>query len=269
MTERLPDDRPFRPAFLPDALSQPSPEFAWRGAGRHGGPANAVTPLLEKLDMLTNCGQITLCAGVLAWAAARLEGSTTLGASALELAQAAFAFQIDGRYVDRDAGDVHKPVDEPPAQSALMEVMSYQRTALNREKYLKGYYAPIMQTFHASHITQRVMGPEHRPAFVAWFEQAIERVQRFARRPSEPFRQKREFPTYEAYLAFIAPHRGPALPPELLDPAVPYAAQDREALVAAFVATLDWRRNRYLRAPDAMRALGFVGTPYPHLEDPA
>lgn len=193
--------------------------------------------------------------------------ASELAPSSLELAEAAFAYQIDWRYTDRTAGDVYEAPNAPPALSALMEATGYMWESLNKDKYWDNYYAPIMQTFHASHITQHIMPKEYRPAFVAWFERAIDRAQQHARRPPEPFRKMQEFDTMGEWRQFVGRHRGPSLPPELIDPAVDYQADEREARVAAFLSTLDWRRNRYLRSPDAMRALGFVGNPYPHIEE--
>jgi len=52
------------------------------------------------------------------------------------------------------------------------------------------------------------------------------------------------------------------VPPQLLDPTFDYHPDQREALVAGFLANLDPAHNRYLRTPEAMLDLGFTGTPY-------
>jgi hypothetical protein len=53
-----------------------------------------------------------------------------------------------------------------------------------------------------------------------------------------------------------------AVADQLLDPDAACQPQQREELLAEFLAGLDPARNRYLRTPDAMKALGFTGTPY-------
>lgn len=251
-----------QPAFIPDQVVGAPAQFAWRGANCHCGPSIAVTPLLRRLDNTTTCGQLTLCAGLLTWAAWRFMGCTDQAGPGLELVEAAFAYQVDWRYADRDAGTVYMPPDTPPVRSALMEVAVYMWEGLNKDGFWDSYYTPIMQTFHAAHVVQHVMPKAERLAFVRWFDQVIDRVQRHASAPDEPFRKKSEFDSIEAWKAYTARQRGPALPPEIIDPQVDYRAEDREQLVARFISNLDWKKNRYLRSPDAMRALGFEGEPY-------
>ena len=239
-------------------------QFSWKGSGCHCGPRGSETPLLRRLDGTTICAQLALCSGLLSWAAWRLMGHTDEAQPALELAQAAFAYQVDWRYADPDAGTVHAAPDTPPALSALMEVTVYLWESLDKDRFWDSYYAPVMQTFHAAHVVQHIMPKAQRPAFVRWFDQVIERVQLHARAPAEPFRKQREFDSMDAWKQFVARHRGPALPPEIIDPQADYRPQDRDQWLARFLASLDWENNRYLRSPQAMRKLGFEGEPYRH-----
>jgi len=250
------------PPYVPVSLRQAPIDFEWRGAERHAGPVNAKTPLLNRLDNTTLCGQLTLCAGLLNWAAVRLMAHTHEAADALELAEAAFAYQIDWRYADPRAGGVRTAPDDPPALSALMEVAVYLWRSMDKAAYWDSYYAPVRQTFHAAHVVKHLMPAAQRPAFIHWFEQAIDRVQTHARAPEESPRARTDFATEQDWQQFIARHRGKALPQELLDTAVPYDDAQRDTLLAGFLARLQGSGNRYLRTPEAMRRLGFKGVPY-------
>ncbi|QQZ41620.1 hypothetical protein IF690_27150 [Pseudomonas sp. SK3(2021)] len=251
-----------RPEFIPDLVVGAPIQFVWKGANCHCGPLEAVTPLLRRLDDTTICGQLTLCTGLLTWAAWRFMGCTDQAGPCLELAEAAFAYQVDWRYTDRSAGTVHTPPNTPPALSSLMEVAVYMWQSLNKDEFWDNYYTPLMQTFHAAHVVQHVMPKAERRTFVHWFDQVIKRVQCHAKAPDDPFRTESDFDSTEAWKAYAARQRGLALPPEIINPQVDYRAEDREQLVARFIANLDWTKNRYLRSPDAMRALGFEGEPY-------
>lgn len=253
---------PTLPAYIPAGLRGSPVDFEWRGALGHIGPEGAVTPLMKKLDGLTTCGQLSLCAGLLTWAAWRLFDETPEAAPALELAEAAFAHQVDWRYVDRDAGHVRATPDEPPALSALLQVSLFMWEGMSVDWFWDSYYAPINQTFHAAHIVQHILPKAHRPAMVRWLEGAIQRLQTHARAPDEPFRKQRSFPTLDEWKHFVGRHRGQPLPPDLLDPDTDCTVDQHAARVGRFIEGLDWRRNRFLRSPEAMLALGFQGEPY-------
>lgn len=253
---------PMLPPYVPATLQGAPLDFEWQGALAHIGPQSGVTPLLKKLDGLTTCGQLTLCAGLLNWAAWRLKDAADESIPALELAEAAFAHQVDWRYVDRDAGHVRPAPDEPPARSALMQASLFLWEGLSVDWFWDSYYAPISQTFHTAHIVQHLMPKAQRPALVAWLEEAIQRLQQHARAPDEPFRKQRSFPTIEEWKRFVGRHRGHPLPPDILDLRTPYDPARRTALVERFLEGLDPARNRFLRAPQAVRDLGFVGEPY-------
>jgi hypothetical protein len=253
---------PTLPAYIPATLQGSPVDFAWQGALSHVGPEGAVTPLLKKLDGLTTCGQLSLCAGLLTWAAWRLRDETDEALSALELAEAVFAHQVDWRYVNRDAGHVRAVPEGPPALSALLQVSLFMWEGLSVDWFWDSYYAPITQTFHAAHIVQHIMPNTHRPAMVRWLGAAIQRLQVHARAPDEPFRKQRSFPSLDEWKVFVGRHRGPPLPPGIIDLQADYQPAQRQALVTRFIEGLDWERNRFLRSPQAMLALGFQGEPY-------
>lgn len=247
------------PEFIPQSIVGVPVDFRWEGAREHIGPTETVTPLFERLGGTTTCGQISMCSGILLWGAWRLKGHAPVEHN-FELAQASFAYQIDWRYVDIEVEPKGKAPDQPPALSAMMKLNSFLRASLR--DYWNSYYIPISETFHSAHIVKHILPAEHAKAFQHWLVSLADRVKSIAAKPDEPFRKKKEFDTADEYEVFVARHRGLALPPEILNPAQQVTAGNREELVARFLERLDWKSNRYLRAPEKMQAMGFTGTPY-------
>jgi hypothetical protein len=207
---------------------------------------------------MTTCATITLEAGILLWAAARLRGHTDIR-DALDLTEAAFAYQIDFRYVD--VGSRREVPEQPAALSALAQVMRYTRLSLDPSRYWHDYYQPAREAFHSAHLVRHILPRSAQSEFAQWLQLVSARLHEVAPKQDD-FREYDEFDSDEAYNAWVAPHRGLPLPPELLDPRYVYEPSTRQALVAGFVARLDPASNPYLRTAEAMRALGFDGEPY-------
>jgi hypothetical protein len=250
-----------RPAYIPESILSAPLQFVWQGATEHIGPTETVTKLLDRLSGTTTCAQITMCAGVFEWGAWRLSAHTPVD-YCLELAEAAFAYQVDWRYVNPDAGPVGKAPDQPAAISATMQLTRFMRSALDKDEYWNSYYQPIRETFHCAHLVEHILPKQAKKGFQAWLDGLAERIMQFWPKPDEPFRKKKEFATVEEHQSFIARHRGVAVPRELLDPDFPYRPEMREQLVAEYLERLDWKVNRYLRSPEDMLKIGFEGTPY-------
>jgi hypothetical protein len=250
-----------RPGFIPAAVENRPLDFKWNGARDHIGPTETVTPLMERVWGTTTCGQITLCAGLLLWGGWRLRGHTDTE-TLLLLAEAAFAYQVDWRYLREDLVPFKRPPDEPPALSASMALIDFAQIALNPKKNWDNYYQPVRETFHSAHVVRHILPADVRKPFDAWLDVVAERVQKIAAKPEEAFRKKKEFATNEEYLEFCARHRGTPLPPQVLDPQFAYDDGQRAQLVRENLHGLNCQANMYLRSPEDMRALGFAGTPY-------
>lgn len=52
------------------------------------------------------------------------------------------------------------------------------------------------------------------------------------------------------------------IPREFFDPRLNYSSEGRSQLVNKFLINLDWSQNPFLRSPQEMLELGFIGTPY-------
>jgi hypothetical protein len=231
--------------FIPSDIGELPANFPWRGIEYHIGPVEEVTPFIKWLGNKTTCGVQSLCAGTMLWGARRLERLTEV-AHNFELAEAGFAVQIDGRYVDVEAGPLVKVPEFPPADSAMIGLNRHLRAALDPDSFQDSYYQPVMDLSHMVHIVRQIVG----------------RIDAVAPKPSSPPIDYDDFESDEAYAGYNAPHHGPPLPPEVLNPAREYDPAEAPALVEAFRRRLDPARNRYLRSRNAMIALGFKGEPY-------
>ena len=250
------------PTFIARAEIRSLPlDFQWKGTGEHIGPVERVTKLLNSLSGTTTCGQVTLCSGVLQWGAWRLQGHTPVE-HGFELAESAFAWQVDHRYVDEDQGPLGATPDEPPALSAMMELSEFMQQALNAKRWWNRYYQPISETFHSVHVVRHILPKTKRKLFDQWLNATVKRVKSVAPKPDEDFKPKDEFDSPEEHKEFIARHRGDPLPPQILDPDFDYDDDRRVELIDQFLQSLDWGANRYLRSPDEMKEIGFEGTPY-------
>jgi len=247
--------------FIPEAVAGAPIEFPWKGASYHYGPADLSGPLLDHVADKTTCGTICLCAGITLWAVRRLHGHTDTSCGE-NLTEAMFAYQIDWRYVDREAIPAGPVPEEPPPLSAIMAVQSFARRSINHKRYWNHYYQPIEEAFHAAHIVGHIMPDAYKKSFPKWLKAISARLDAVAAKPDEPKRNKSEFESLDEYNDWVATHRGVALPPEILDPDFDYQEDRREEFVAQFLQELDQKTNRYLRTPEAMLELGFEGTPY-------
>jgi hypothetical protein len=246
------------PSYVPNAIIGAPIDFPWKGTRAHAGPMQTMTKLLDRLSGTTTCGQITMCAGIVEWLAWRLQGHLPIE-NTLHFCDAAFAYQVDHRYADRDAGDITNPPAGPPECAALMELGGYLWDQL-KPKFLTSYYQPVPETFHASHVTRHTTPKAHKKTFDGWLAGLSDRVHTVAAKPDEEFKKKQEFDDPAELEAFYARHFGRPLPREILDPDA--IATPPEPLIAAFLAGLDYHANPYLRTPEQMRELGFPGEPY-------
>jgi hypothetical protein len=254
-----------RPEFMPAAIAAAPFDFVWKGDRQHIGPVETVTPLMNRLSGSTICAQVTLMAGLLVWAAWRLKpGAPEETQRFLQLAEAAFAYQVDKLYLDlgRPPHYNYSEDEFTPALSAAFEIEGFARKVMDARNYWDNYYIPVRETFHAAHLVNHTMPKSEKKTFETWLGDLADRLKTVAPKPDEPFRKLRDFPSREDYLAFVAPHRGVALPPEILDPRFAYDPSQRTELVARYLKDLDWQGNPFLRSPEAMLAAGFKGTPY-------
>lgn len=236
-------------------------DFEWRGNSYHKGSSSLSGPIGDLVGDKTTCGTIVLLAGVAQWAAWRFTGHVD-ATKLLSLSTAAIAYQVDWRYVKKDDPPLEIP-EQPPVESAFLLLTSYLRRSLDPKLYWDDQYQPIAETYHAAHVTNHVLPKDAKKAFSTWLKATAQRLDQVgARKPPDGGRKRKDFESKEAYKTWAVTHRGMPLPPQVLDPGFAYDPKDREPLIRAFLTTLDWRSNAYLRSPEDMLKLGFEGLPY-------
>lgn len=230
----------------------------WTGALDHIGPVQTITPLMEMIGGKTTCGTVTLMSGVMLWGAERLRPFTPVDYLE-EIAEAIFAWQHDWRYVDFFAGVPGKSPNGPPALSAAMMLRQLFLLSISEPEDWHSFYQPIMKASHMINITEFILPASAKEPFQGWLRAISNRLDQIAEIPDIKKPVYSEFQSEEAFDAYCAPRRGGPIPPVVFDLSVDINALD---LAQAFVATLDHTQNRYLRSPQQMIELGFVGTPY-------
>ena len=250
-----------RPDYVPAEIVGAPISCEWKGAQAHIGPVETLTPLMVQLGRGTAATQVAMCAGILLWLTWRLKTLTPVEHN-LELAEAAFAYNIDWRYLDVDAGPKGKAPDQPPAESAAKKVNRWMRDAVDAETRWNSFYTAVGETFHSSHVVKFITPRRYKPDFTAWLDAVSDRMAEHFPIPDIPWREINTFESKADCYAYRAPRRGVAIPPQVLDPSFDYRPEQREDLLREFLAGLDPSRYRYLRTPEALLELGFEGVPY-------
>jgi hypothetical protein len=233
----------------------------WEGALDHIGPVETVNKMFNLVASKTTCGVLTEAAGIIGWGAWRLKGLTDVDVL-LQLVEATFAFQVHPYYVDRNGVVTRKAKDEPAGESAAGELQVLLWKGLNAEKWWDSYYQPIDTAYHSAYLVKHIIPKPKQKLFTKWLEGMFARIQQFAPKPEEQPVEDESSLTDDERAAYYARHWGEALPPEILDPDFDYNPARRAELVDKFLRSVDWRTNPFLRAPDAMLAMGFVSKPY-------
>ena len=239
--------------FLTPTLQDTVPSFKWWGRDEHTGDVRDAKEeaFLIQLDHKTSNAFISLCAGSVIWAAHRLQGYVPQAQMALQMAEAAFAYQIDWRYVNRDAIPLPIPFpdqERSSQESALIELCIFLWRSLNHEKYWENYYSPILETFHALRLERFILPESVHADFNQWTQQVIQRLDQVAPKPSDDPEGRKNFDSESKWQEFVSRHRGEALPIEILDPdfSLDQLQVQRQILIQNFLNKLQAERNPFL-----------------------
>ncbi|MCA9469789.1 MAG: hypothetical protein KC643_30690 [Nitrospira sp.] len=250
------------PSYIEKAGVMGAPlDFVWKGALDHIGPVETVNKMFNLIGYKTTCGILTQAAGIISWGAWRLKGHTDVSVL-LQMIEASFAFQVHPHYVNRNGVDTWEPKDEPAAKSAADELQVLLWEGLNTKKWWNDYYQPFDSAFHSAYLVRHIMPKNKKKVFSKWLEAILARIKEIAPKPDEEPVEDEDVLTPEELAAYYARHWGAALPPEVLDLEYDYQPSKREELVDRFLHQLDWRENPFLRSPEAIKKMGFKGTPY-------
>lgn len=164
------------PSFVPEALFEARPSFAWKGELAHIGPTHTANALYKKLAKHSFCGSLALISGVLQWGASVFAAVRDVRPH-LELAHVHFLVMEPLGYKDvdwRGLDDFAWPKQRKEDQ-ALMTMFRLACQAITPGAWLDTQGRPISNLFHLIYVTRHVLGP-HRAAFDRWFEATQARV---------------------------------------------------------------------------------------------
>jgi hypothetical protein len=233
-------------------------KFSWEGKGMHFGPSQG-TKLHDGLQGLTTCANAVLTVMVEEWLIWRFHNNTD-AERLLHHVDSVIAWTIDPRYRDDTSLKGSIPKDSP-ANQALGDGIWMVRLATD-DDLCDHPGIPDDKTAALVSVTKQTLPDKPKKAFLSWVQWAVERAAKLNPRPRKKWPQKSDFDSDEDYRAVVSPYWGHALPREAFDPESGYKADQREELLDRFLAGLDCKKNPFLRSPDAMKKLGFEGTPY-------
>lgn len=246
-----------------DARALDTPPFVpdWRGKRAHTGSVDGNPKLLSLAAGKTTMGTVSLMSGVLLWGGKRL--IPYFDAAFLnELAEAAFAWQFDWRFIDPKAAPHFSPPDQPPEPSAAFLLDNYLRHNIKEERQWHSFFQPVMPLCHMAHLVEYILPDADKQAFADWLKATSLRLNSIAKAPRMEEPEFTDFPDRDAYNAHCAPMRGTPLPPLVLDPETDITGLDLAAEALAFRQTLSPDTNRFLRPAAVMAEMGFKGDPY-------
>jgi hypothetical protein len=125
------------------------------------------------------------------------------------------------------------------------------------------FYQPIIELSHMIHLVRYLL-PEKvkHNEFKLWLDAIAVRLDTIALAPNLDVPNINDFENDAAYDAYCAPRRGNPLPPLVLNLNENLENVNLVSEAQKFIQLLDYTKNRFLRSPDEMKELGFVGEPY-------
>jgi hypothetical protein len=224
------------PTYIKEAEVQKAPlTYEWDSDNDRNHWAAAVPALERKIGKVEHRSVVLFCAGTAGWIAWRLSGHTD-DPSLFNCIEATYASVVDWRYFNRPKKfKIGKgPIQGPKEVAIYLLAKSVDRAG-------RGMYVADIGGFLCK-LVEHVLPGSVKP-FRAWRDEVLDRLRKLE--PHHP-----DKPT------------GNPVPREILNPGAEFKRSDLPKLLAAFVRTLDYKKNPYLSPPDKMAANGFKGVPY-------
>jgi len=200
--------------------------------------------LANRFNKICRRGNVALSAGFAEWIARRLSG-TDVDRVLLQAIEAVWAGIVDWRYLKPlgeqtaapDWDDCKGPVRGPIC--GAFNLLAMIVISGRKGSYCSADASSLSQL--AEHVVPKAK------SFKDWRRAAVERLTLLYPKP---------YPHPELSVV------GPPIPREALDPAFDYKPETANELIAAYLETLDYKQNPFLRSPKEMITEGFEGTPY-------
>lgn len=232
-------------------LATAPPRFRWDEWNVTAAYEPADPALADRMAALSHRANVAMCTATAEWVVWRFE-QLSADPEPHEFLEAAWAAGVHTAYAgfpEFEDDDWRGPV-RGPIRMAL-EILA--DLIWGRDDTAPGENAAWL-----SNLAELVIA-DVRP-FRAWREECIRRLERFHPRPPEA----------EEVVFSDEIDVGSWVPRELFDLTAPFDPALTRTRIAAFVATLDPRRNRYLNSPDEMREFpDYEGEPYQVRDDDA
>jgi hypothetical protein len=232
-------------------------DFLWKGEGRHYGPSQG-TKVHEALAQLTTRGISTIASLTMEWLLWRFHKLIDLERY-LHFVDSTLAWEVDFRYRAKEPEGIP---DDTPSNQALRDAVWMVHKVAN-DDYWEYPTVNVTSTAALVSITKQVLPTKVQKAFLKWLEGAVATAAKLDPGPSKPRPIIGDFGNdRDQYRAALRAYFGQPLPREALDPEASYAPEQRDQRLGQFLASLDWKKNPFLRSPEEMQKLGFQGTPY-------
>lgn len=229
-------------SFIPTALGQTKPRFAWKGLSCHIGPVDRPSKMTPLLMHRTTAALQSIAAGLLLWGARALAAALdeAILRRAVQKVEASFAYQVDHRYVDFHAGSPLVKCERPPARSAMFELEKFFGRALWHESYWESEHGPVIECSAMTYLVRHILPRGAKAAFEAWLCEVLDRAGQVAKKPKT---SKERNPAKRALI-----FRGPALAPAFLATNQPFNPAANPSQVALHLRALARAKNPFLTA---------------------
>ncbi len=155
--------------------------------------------------------------------------------------------------------------DDTPTDSALRDAVWMLRLVTSDRRWR--HPRPSMDAVALTHIARHIMPPKAASSFNTWLGWASKAMLQLAPAPTSPWRPQTNS---RAERHTTRPAAPTSATPSRSRPSIRASATSpemRKDLLARFLSRLDWKMKPFLRSPEEMKKLGFLGRPINWSED--
>lgn len=229
--------------IAPENLNEPPLSIKWKGFDCHTGPAEAMTPLLERLTSLTTCGCMCIAAGAAIWGAARLSAERD-NQDIYHLVAAVFAAMASSDCLDLSDIEEEEMEEFPAEIGASNEIRWILMRTAAPELWRENAYTPNREAFELLELTKFLLSSKQKSVYATWLDAALTRIEHVATAPKLEDDAWYKDLTGTQIDAFLSKRWGSVLPPEILSQHVPEC--ELTAYATKFFRSHDWDTNPFV-----------------------